>query len=278
MSELFDAYLADLDDALEVWPARRQRILAEARDHLEDAADAQQARGASRDGAEHEAVAALGAPEALAGSLATGYPPPRLAAARWVAELGVTGAVWLSYAAVLGAELSPWALAWALMLQAPLYAIFHECLCRSLESTTSWGELEDAGRGRVIRALRARGSVARPKEAELVLEEATRRRRLIWWAAVLIAPVVLLFVVVVVGSLLSPGSLVSHPYGLSGAVSLIAFCGAVVVLPLKIARGESDRLDAAIRASRNVLGWSELRRPPTRRGSSRGRSTRTRRR
>ena len=59
-------YLDELDDALKVGLNRRQRILTEAHTHLEEAAGAHQAHGASRQEAERLALSAFGSPYEVA--------------------------------------------------------------------------------------------------------------------------------------------------------------------------------------------------------------------
>ncbi|MDP3969750.1 MAG: permease prefix domain 1-containing protein [Nocardioides sp.] len=67
MSSTIDAYVTSLASATTGRPTRRTpRLLQEARDHLEDAALAGQARGLSRHQAEIEAVSAFGAVEQVA--------------------------------------------------------------------------------------------------------------------------------------------------------------------------------------------------------------------
>lgn len=61
-------YLAELDDALSVRLARRERILTEARAHLEEALANEVQRGASPEQAELRVIVAFGAPQEVAAS------------------------------------------------------------------------------------------------------------------------------------------------------------------------------------------------------------------
>lgn len=70
-SEAIEQYLADLDDSLRVTLRRRERILSEARHHLEEAVETHQRQGASREEAERHALAAFGPPEDVAASHST---------------------------------------------------------------------------------------------------------------------------------------------------------------------------------------------------------------
>jgi hypothetical protein len=203
-----EQYLGDLDDSLRVTLRRRQRILSEARSHLEEAAEAQQRRGESRAEAERLVTAAFGPPEEVAASYGTDGTSPIGRTAVGLADCCYRAAEYLKKPenreaihgeiVLLAAVPCAGALIISLLDSSPLWALRVYLVpalvvvlffvaaqtwtgLRSLPRpgyARRWLKLDRAAQRRIMCALREGATLADPREADFVAELRGRARGL----------------------------------------------------------------------------------------------------
>lgn len=209
---VIERYLDDLDDALWVGLARRDRILGEVRGHLEEAAGALQAVGEGREDAERRAVAEFGSPESIAARFGSqGATAPARAAvavsnflfvarsyfsvrsnrrwagqqfAIWAPVYGCMGLIWVRVLAYPGGALAVWDLAARTLLCGVIAGacVVFALVWKGLMSMPPpgygrrWLKLEPAARERVLWAARAGEGLSDPREARFAAELTSRVR------------------------------------------------------------------------------------------------------
>lgn len=198
------AYLAELEDSLNVRLARQNRIVAEVGSHLREAASSEERRGAGREQAERRAIADFGPPQQLAASFGTEGLGPlgKLAVAAadvcylvWTAPdrrrlvvrsagFGLAIALLSGLLFTLGSHQGPGEAAREVLLPAAFGALLLLAVeawpLRALPRPgygRRWLKLTPAARERVVCALRRGEALCDPTEAEFARELRARTRR-----------------------------------------------------------------------------------------------------